>query len=82
MTRFLFPADEFSMPQGPGAEPASQRMTNEDFRKLMMTPRAGSSGASAATPSLGGASADGSQTPTSGGKDKVGLVGPCEVEYP
>ena len=34
-------------------EPASQRMTNADFRKLMMTPRAGS-GAEPATPSLGG----------------------------
>ena len=34
-------------------EPASQRMTNEDFRKLMMTPRAGS-GAAPATPSPGG----------------------------
>ena len=34
-------------------EPASQRMTNADFRKLMMTPRAGS-GAVPATPSPGG----------------------------
>ena len=48
-------ADEFLAPM----EPASQRMTNADFRKLMMTPRAGS-GAAPSTPSLGG------QTPGGG----------------
>ena len=40
-------ADDFLAP-----EPPSQRLTNDDFRKLMMTPRAGSgsTAASGATP--------------------------------
>lgn len=60
-------ADEFLAPgesssSNSHAEPASQRMTNEDFRKLMMTPRAGGGSASSrsdATPkgSLGAAAA-------------------------
>ena len=39
-------------------EPPSQRLSNADFRKLMMTPRAGS-GAAPATPSLGGSTPGG-----------------------
>jgi len=46
-------------------EPPSQRLSNSDFRKLMMTPRAGS-GAVPATPSLGGSTPGGGAM--SGGK--------------
>ena len=53
--------DDFLAPM----EPASQRLSNNDFRKLMMTPRAGS-GAVPATPSLGGVTPGGGAM--SGGK--------------
>merc|ERR1740128_771627 len=33
--------DEFATPAAPPMEPPSQRLSNSDFRKLMMTPRAG-----------------------------------------
>lgn len=45
----MAPAD----PVGMMEEPPSQRMTNADFRKLMMTPRASSSSLGAATPLVG-----------------------------
>ena len=51
----LFNSD-FLMPGDPGPEPASTRMTNDDFRKLMMTPRAGSSGSTASHSASGGSS--------------------------
>lgn len=55
---------EFLAPSLP-SEPQSQRMTNEDFRKLMMTPRAGQ------TPAPGsGSQTPGGQTPSSQGKKK------------
>ena len=48
-------------------EPPSQRLSNSDFRKLMMTPRAGSGAApGSATPSLGGVTPGGGAM--SGGK--------------
>ena len=53
--------DDFAVPAVPGAEPASERMTNADFRKLMMTPRAGS-GATPNFPS-GGSTPYGDSTP-------------------
>ena len=53
--------DDFRAPM----EPESQRLSNSDFRKLMMTPRAGS-GAAPATPSLGGVTPGGGAM--SGGK--------------
>eukprot|EP00094_Tigriopus_californicus_P000923 TCALIF_00893-PA protein Name:"Similar to IK Protein Red (Homo sapiens)" AED:0.07 eAED:0.07 QI:267/0.75/0.77/1/0.75/0.55/9/75/586 len=51
---FLAPGSELHG-SGHRHEPASQRMTNEDFRKLMMTPRGGSGSTSSvgATPTLG-----------------------------
>lgn len=54
-------ADHEFLAPGIPAEPQSQRMTNEDFRKLMMTPRAGQT---PATPSLG------AETPGGGAMSK------------
>ena len=51
--------DEFAVPAAPGQEPGSERLTNADFRKLMMTPRAGSG----ATPNFGGATPYGGEAP-------------------
>jgi len=51
--------DEFAVPAAPGQEPESERLTNADFRKIMMTPRAGSG----ATPNFGGATPYGGETP-------------------
>ena len=48
-------ADDFLAP-----EPPSQRLTNDDFRKLMMTPRAGSGSAPTPTPSSGSSGGGGS----------------------
>ena len=53
--------DDFRAPM----EPPSERLSNADFRKLMMTPRAGT-GAVPATPSLGGVTPGGGAM--SGGK--------------
>lgn len=56
---FLAPGSDHHASSSSGSghrhEPASQRMTNEDFRKLMMTPRGGSGGSTSvgATPTLG-----------------------------
>jgi hypothetical protein len=48
---------EFATPAAPDTyiEPPSQRMTNADFRKLMMTPKAGSGATTSllSTPALG-----------------------------
>eukprot|EP00095_Tigriopus_kingsejongensis_P005210 maker-scaffold408_size180710-snap-gene-0.38 protein:Tk05210 transcript:maker-scaffold408_size180710-snap-gene-0.38-mRNA-1 annotation:"red protein (ik factor) (cytokine ik)" len=58
------PEHDFLAPVSSGHdEPASQRMTNEDFRKLMMTPRGGSGSSVGATPVLGA----GMMTPARGG---------------
>ena len=49
--------DEFAVPAAPGEEPGTERLTNADFRKIMMTPRAG------ATPNFGGSTPFGGETP-------------------